>query len=207
MAKIIAIIQSRLGSTRLPNKALLQIPPESGMSMLEMVVRKCLLATRLDDVAVVTPDRFIDNLASRWNVKSFMPFWNGRDVVREFYEAAKSSEADVVVRITADCALIRPDIIDQCVEKFLENDVDICFNTDESTGQLEGEGSDVECFSFEALKQAYYNAENEEREHVTLYIRKNLKTLFVPIHALGIRSVNTIEDYKFVCDYVRFYKN
>lgn len=208
----IAIIQARLGSTRLPNKVLLQIPPESGVSMLEMVVRKVLLATMVDDVCVVTPDQKIADLCTRWNIDAFMPTWDGRDVVREYYEAATALTIDKVgcalpynkiVRITADCPLIRPEIIDKCIDAYGESNVDIAFNTDESTGQLEGEGSDCECFSYEALKQAYYHAEGEEREHPTLWIRRNMKTLFVPGAPLGIRSVNTREDYEFVCKYVR----
>jgi len=199
----IAIIQCRLHSTRLPNKALLQIPPESGVSMLEMVIRKVLLATMVDDVAVVTPDQKIADLCTRWGIDAFMPTWEGRDVAREYYEAARQMGADVIVRITGDCPLVRPRIIDSCIKAYGESDCDIAFNTDESTGQLEGEGSDVECFSYESLKQAYYHAEGEEREHVTQYIRKNMKTLFVPGSPLGIRSVNTKDDYDFVCDYVK----
>lgn len=207
----IAIIQARLGSERLPNKVLMQIPPESGVCMLEMVVRKVLLATMVDDVCVVTPDQKIHDLCVRWNIDAFMPTWEGRDVVREYYEAAKQLiiEKDgfplpynTIVRITADTPLIRPEIIDQCVKAFKENDVALAYNTDETTGQLNGEGSDVECFSYDALKQAYHKATGEEREHVCLYIRRNMKTLFVPGAPLGIRSVNNREDYGFVCDYI-----
>lgn len=208
----IAIIQARLGSTRLPNKVLMQIPPESGVSMLEMVVRKVLLATMVDDVCVVTPDQKIADLCTRWNIDAFMPTWEGRDVVREYYEAAKALiiEKDgfplpynKIVRITADTPLIRPDIIDKCVEEYGEDGVDIVYNTCESNGQLNGEGSDVEVFSYEALKQAYHKAEGNEREHVTLWIRRNMRTLFLPNAPLGIRSVNNREDYGFVCDYVK----
>lgn len=199
MPKIVCIIQSRLNSSRLPNKALLQIPPESGVSMLELVIRKCLLATKLDEVIVVTPDKFIAKLCNRWNISAFMPVWEGRDVLREYYEAALHCQADIVVRITGDTPLIQPEIIDKCVQEFLDNDCDIAYNTDESTGQLNGEGADVEVFSFDALKQAYYKAENEEREHVSPYVRKNLKSYFVPGAPLNICSVNTYEDYLKVC--------
>jgi spore coat polysaccharide biosynthesis protein SpsF (cytidylyltransferase family) len=212
MPNVIAIIQARLGSTRLPNKVLLQIPPESGVCMLELTIRKVLLATLVDEVAVVTPDQKIADLCTRWNIDSFMPTWEGRDVVREYYEAARQliMGKDVypipykdIVRATGDCPLIRPDIIDKCIEAYGESDCDIAFNTDESTGQLNGEGSDTEIFSYDALIQAYHKAEGDEREHPTLWMRRNLKTLFVPNAPLGIRSVNTKDDYEFVCDYVK----
>ena len=207
----IAIIQARLGSERLPNKVLLQIPPESGVSMLEMVVRKVLLAAMVDDVCVVTPDQKIHDLCARWNIDAFMPDFEGRDVVREYYLAVKTliiekhgfpMPYNKIVRITADCPLIRPGIIDKCIEAYGDNKVDLVYNTDESTGQLNGEGSDVEVFSYEALKQAFYKAVGEEREHPTLWIRRNMKTLFFPCAPFGIRSVNTREDFNFVCKYV-----
>ncbi|KKL79549.1 hypothetical protein LCGC14_2013710 [marine sediment metagenome] len=170
--------------------------------MLEMVVRKVLLATMVDEVCVVTPDQKIADLCTRWNIDAFMPTWEGRDVVREYYEAARQINADVIVRVTGDCPLIRPEEIDKCVYTYNNSYDSLVYNTDETTGQLNGEGSDVEVFSYEALKQANFDATGDEREHVTQYIRKNMKTCFYPCLALGIRSVNTREDYEFVCDYV-----
>lgn len=203
--KTIAIIQSRLGSTRLPNKVLLQIPPESGVSMLEMVVRKTMLATKLDDVVVVTPDRLIAVLCNRWNVKAFMPFWKGRDVLREFYEAAKTMAmrpGDVVVRVTGDCPMIQASEIDRLVQCFEDSHADVVYNTDESTGQLEGEGSDVEIFSYYALTEANNYATGDDREHVCTWIRRNMKSLFARGAPLGLRSVNDMEDYRHVCELV-----
>ena len=208
MSSVIAIIQARLGSTRLPNKVLMQIPPESGVSMLEMVVRKVLLATMVDDVAVVTPDLKIGQLCEVWNVAYFVTANKERDVLKEYYDAATELKADVkadvIVRITSDCPLIRTEIIDKCVDCFIKlQDVSLVYNTDESTGQLGGEGSDVEVFSYDALKQAYHNAKDEEREHPTLWIRRNMgKILFIPNAQLGIRSVNDRKDYEFVCNFV-----
>ena len=197
--KIIAIIQARLGSERLPNKVLLQIPRNSGMSMLELVVRKALLGRSLNDVLVVTPDRFIAVLCNRWRVKAYMPYWKERDVLREFYVAATDLQANVILRLTADCPLLQTAMIDNIVEEYLSNPVDLVYNTDENTGQLNGEGSDVEVMSYDALEKAHNNAKGEAREHVTLWIRQHLTTRFVPCASLGIRSVNTQEDYEWVC--------
>jgi len=207
----IAIIQARLGSTRLPNKVLLQIPPESGTCMLQMVVKKTMLATLVDDVVVVTPDSKLAELCGRWGCEAFLPGFAERDVVREYYDVATALDADVIVRITADCPLIRPDEIDRCVKYFLEaeGEYDLLYNTDESTGQLNGEGSDVEVMLYPSLKASYLQSMGSEREHVTQWLRNNTNTRFLPGAPLGIRSVNTKEDYNFVCRYVEnpFYES
>ncbi len=210
--KVLAIIQARLGSERLPNKVLLQIPKESGVSMLEMVIRKTLLATKVDKIAVVTPDRKLAEIVDTLfpNIIFYVKGWPGRDVLREIYEAAKYErnkwieEPEIIVRLTADCPLLNSEEIDHCIDMFIKSNVDIVYNTDESTGQLNGEGSDVEAFSYESLEKAYWEAETpQEREHPTLWIRRNCRTLFVPCRKLGILSVNTQDEYEKVCGIVR----
>lgn len=204
--RVIGIIQARLGSVRFPQKILKQIPPESGMSMLEMVVRKALLATKLDEVIVVTPDRFVAVLCNRWNVKAYMPFWNGRDVLREFYEAAKEEKADVIVRLTGDCPFTQPDIIDAIVEKYHRNPCALVYNTECLSGNMLNDGYDVECFSYEALKQSYFNAKGDEREHVTAWIRRNMNISYENIpNEVGI-SVDTVKDYSNLCAKMMFQK-
>lgn len=203
-----AIIQARLGSERFPLKVLQQIPPESGVSMLEMVVKKVCLATKVDEVVVTTPDRMIAVLCNRWQIPACAWAFKERDVLREYYETARTRNLHfdpeaIIVRVTADCPLISPEIIDYMVKDFLNDPVDITFNTDESTSQLAGEGSDVEVFSYAALEKAHKEAKGEEREHPTLWMRRNLKTRHFYCSELGIRSVNTPEDYAFVCKRVR----
>lgn len=209
--KVLAIVQARLDSQRLPNKVLFQIPPESGMSMLEMVIRKVVLAKLVDKVVVATPDvkiaKFVDMLFP--NVTCYVKGFEGRDVLREFCAIARQENMHlegegIIVRVTADCVLIQPDIIDDCIRAFINADVDICYNTDESTGQLDGEGSDVEVFNYKALDKAYlHSKQKDEIEHVTLWMRRNLKKLFVPCKKLGVLSVNTYEDYIKVCEIVK----
>jgi len=199
MNKVVAIIQARLGSERLPNKVLLQIPPESGVSMLEMVIRKALLAKTVDEVVVVTPDKELVKICRMCGVRYFVKDFEERDVLREYFEASDDEDADVIVRVTADCPLIRPEIIDDVIGDFLKGFTDISYNTDESTGQLNGEGSDIEAFSPMALVKAHLSAKGDEREHPTLWIRRNMKTRFVPGAPLGLKSVNTYQDYLDIC--------
>ncbi len=168
--------------------------------MLEMCIRKALLAILIDDVVVVTPDKKIESLCRKWNIRCFLKKFEGRDVLREYYEAARKMKADTIVRLTADCPMIRPDIIDECIQAYLDNDCYIAYNTDESTGQLAGEGSDVEVFCYDVLREAYFGADDSyDREHVTSWIRKYADSYMIPTRQLGIRSVNTWEDYAWVC--------
>ena len=196
MKKVVAIIQARLNSTRLPNKVLLKIPPDSGITCLGRVIERVKNCTLVDDIVLTTPDRV---LAANSSIKSKV-YYGKRDVLKEFYEAAVFFNADIIVRITADCPMVDPEIIDQCIDEFLDSDVELVYNTDESNGQLNGEGSDVEIFSFDALQQAYNKAETpDDREHVTKWMRRNLKTKFVPMKKMGIMSLNTYEDYVSIC--------
>ena len=117
----------------------------------------------------------------------------------EFYFAAPQDA--IIVRITGDCPLVDPEIIDQCIDEFLDSNVDLVYNTDESTGQLNGEGSDVEVFSFDTLQHTHNMAKSsDDREHVTKWMRRNLKTKFVPMKKMGIMSLNTYEDYVSICE-------
>lgn len=204
----IAIIQARLGSTRLPNKVLMQIPPESGVSMLEMVVRKVLLASMVDDVAVVTPDLKIGKLCEVWNVAYFVTANKERDVLKEYYDAATELFIEIdqlgdplpfnkIVRITADTPLVCSALIDKCVKTFLEKDVDYVYN---SEGKF-NDGCDTEVFSYDALKQAFHKAKGEEREHVGLWMRRNLRTYFCKEQPnYEVESVDTYADYLRVCE-------
>jgi spore coat polysaccharide biosynthesis protein SpsF (cytidylyltransferase family) len=208
--KVLAIIQARLGSERLANKVLLQIPQDSGVSMLEMVIRKTLLAVMVDKVVVVTPDKKLAEIVDVIfpNITCYVKNWEGRDVLREFYDAAKYElldQDDIVVRITADCPLIQSAEIDRCVTALLaDRTADIVYNTNESKGQLNGEGSDVEAFCYSSLELAAGRAKaGKDREHVTLWMRRNLNAVFVPCRKLGIMSVNTQKEYEKVCNMIR----
>ena len=115
-----------------------------------------------------------------------------RDLLSEYMNAIRTSlsqhSVDHIVRITADCPLIRPEIIDNCVQEFLDRDVDLVYNSFENTG---ADGSDVEVFSMSALEQANKNA--TEREHPTVWMRGNLRTHYVETPFTGC-SVDTMED-------------
>jgi len=163
-----------------------------GIPMLEMVWRKVRLSLLLDEIIVTTPDPFLRKWAA---VVAGMKveYWAGeRNVLAEIYYALEVNNAHyaqpTIVRITADCPLIRPEIIDNCVQEFLDRDVDLVYNSFEDTG---ADGSDVEVFSMSALEQA--NKYATEREHPTVWMRSHLKTHYVETPFTGC-SVDTMED-------------
>ena len=169
--------------------------------MLELVIRKCLLATKVDEVVVVTPDKELMKICRMCGVRCYVKTFEGRDVLREYYEAAYAENADLIVRVTADCPLLLPGEIDRCIEVFINSGkVHLAYNTDESTKQLNGEGSDCEVFWYDALVTAHRKATGDEREHVTTYMRRTMQTLFVPGAPLGITSINTREGYQWLCE-------
>jgi spore coat polysaccharide biosynthesis protein SpsF len=117
--KVVAIIQARMGSTRLPGKVLADI---GGGPMLWRVCRRAEQAARVDQVVVATTvepeDEQIVARCARWQVACFRG--SARDVLRRYDEAAGAFGADAVVRITADCPLIDPGVIDLVVSTFLQ---------------------------------------------------------------------------------------
>ena len=155
---ITAIIQARMGSTRLPGKVLKEI---SGHSMLWHVVTRVRQANTLDQVVVATSDKVSDDaIASFCEQEGFLCFRGSEsDVLDRYYQAARWAGATVVVRITADCPLIDPVVIDQVVSAYLENDCDYANNVMQRTYP---DGLDAEAFSFEALAQAWLSGSSPE---------------------------------------------
>ncbi|TFH46832.1 MAG: acylneuraminate cytidylyltransferase [ANME-2 cluster archaeon] len=170
MKKVVAIIQARMGSTRLPGKVMTEI---AGKPMLYHVINRVMHAKELDDVVIATTnlkeDSQILDIAPEMGVRSYAGSEN--DVLDRYYQAAIISEADVIVRITADCPLADPIVIDKVVRYFLINDFDYVGTSIIPTYP---DGIDVEVFSFTSLKKAWSEAKlSSEREHVTPYIWKN----------------------------------
>jgi perosamine synthetase len=170
--KVVAIIQARMGSTRLPGKTLMEI---EGKTLLEHIIQRIGKAKTIDGIVVATTseeaDKRIISAAEEEGVESYAGSVD--DVLDRFYQAARKAKADVIVRITADDPFKDPEVIDHIVGIFLEagGSLDYASNTIETSYP---EGLDIEVFSFEALKRAWSNAKKaSEREHVTPYIWKN----------------------------------
>jgi spore coat polysaccharide biosynthesis protein SpsF len=170
--RVVAIIQGRMGSSRLPGKTLMPLGPRS---VLGNVITRVQAARLVDDVVVATTDEPVDDLieaeARRFGADVFRG--SGEDVLDRYMGAATAARADVVVRVTADCPLLDPGELDDLIGMFLRPPG----NSDYVTNTLERSfprGLDVEVFSAEALKRASANARaQDEREHVTLHFRRH----------------------------------
>jgi spore coat polysaccharide biosynthesis protein SpsF (cytidylyltransferase family) len=165
---IVAIVQARMGSTRLPGKVLADV---GGKRMLEHIVSRLRRSQLINDVIVATSsapaDDLIAEVATQKNFKVFRG--HESDVLDRYYEAAKNAKADIVVRITGDCPLIDPEVVDRVVATFLSEDCDYASNTLVCTYP---DGLDAEVFSFTALEIAWRDGRRAaDREHVTPYIR------------------------------------
>jgi len=168
--EVLAITQSRSGSTRLPNKVLKAI---NGSTLLKIHLDRIQQSSKIDELIVATTVDKLDIKIVEIAKKNRLPFYQGsiENVLDRFYQAAKEFEPKWVVRLTSDCPLIDAKLIDSLIEYAVEKDVDYCSNTLKPTFP---DGMDVEVFKFFALEKAWREAKlDSEKEHVTPYIHKN----------------------------------
>ena len=167
-AMIVAIVQARMSSSRLPGKSLAEI---CGRPMLWHVVNRVRHSRLVNKVVVATTDKPSDDPIAALCQDENIPCFRGSedDVLDRFYRAAQMYSANVVVRVTADCPLIDPAVIDEVVSRFRDSGCDYVSNTLRYTFP---DGLDTEVFSFQALERAWQEAgKPSEREHVTPYLR------------------------------------
>jgi len=172
--KIVALVQARMGSTRFPGKVL---KPVAGMTMIEVLLSRLSKSNELDEIILVTSkNRENDQLQSVVESIGFKCYRGSENnVLNRFYMAAKDADADVVVRITGDCPLVDPSIVDECINRYKKSKVDYFSNVDPATYP---DGLDVEVMSFSSVEHANSKAKSKfDMEHVTPYIRNSNKFL------------------------------
>ncbi|MCC6502377.1 MAG: glycosyltransferase family protein [Deltaproteobacteria bacterium] len=165
---IVAIVQARMSSTRLPGKVMKGI---AGRPMLWHVVNRLKAAKLIDEIVVATTTGCEDDIIEEWCSLNGTAFSRGSldDVLDRYYQAALSFGAKTIVRITSDCPLIEPALVDRAIERFNKGGF-----SHVSVDSSFPDGLDAEVFSFEALEKAHKEAAlASEREHVTPYIWKN----------------------------------
>jgi spore coat polysaccharide biosynthesis protein SpsF len=168
--KVVAIIQARMSSTRLPGKVLLDL---AGEPMLARVVERTRRAERVDETVVATStDASDDPIESFCQDRGYSCFRGSlHDVLDRYYQAAKQYQADVIVRITADCPLIDADVVDQVVGEFMERQPSVHYATNCLPERTFPRGLDTEAIRFDALARAWFEDNDPaRREHVTPYI-------------------------------------
>lgn len=199
--KILLIVQARMTSTRLPGKVLL---PLAGEPMLTRLIERLRRVQRADGIVIATTTNATDDPIAALCDTLGVPCHRGseHDVLSRYADAARLHGADAVVRITSDCPLIDPALIDQVIAVYAEGDSDYVSNMLPPTWPY---GMAVEVFSAAALQQAHTEAtQPAEREHVTPFIywhpeRYRLRNVASPVDLSHHRwTVDTPEDYELV---------
>lgn len=168
--KILAITQARYGSIRLPAKILKEV---NGQTLLEIHLRRILQSKTISKLKIATTDeegsKYIVDVANKVGVEYFKGSVD--DVLSRFYGTAEPEKPDYVIRLTSDCPLIDPSIIDAVVNYAIDNPEYDYVRTQAASFP---DGLDTEVMKFSALEKAYKEATlTSEREHVTAYIWKN----------------------------------
>lgn len=190
-----------MDSTRLPGKVLKKVV---GKPLLELEIERLQRVKLKDEIIIAITCNPQDDPIVALCEKLKIPYYRGseNDVLSRYYEAAIEFKSDVIVRVTADCPLIDPDITNQVIQKYLESGKDYVSNTLKRTFPR---GLDTEVFSFQCLEKAFNETKRpSDREHVTPYIYKN-PDIF---RCLGVESavdrsrfrwtVDTMEDFNLI---------
>ncbi|MFX0560701.1 NTP transferase domain-containing protein [Tepidibacillus infernus] len=210
--KVVAIIQARMGSTRLPGKVMKKIV---GKTVLEHVIERVKRSKEINEIVIATTTKEDDDVivkeAERLNVKYFRG--SEDDVLSRYYYAAKEHHADIVVRITSDCPLIDPNITDGIIGYYNKHNYDIVTNAGSNLNQRTyPRGLDTEVFSIEQLEEAFKNAKEEyQREHVTPYLYEKSNKIYYyknnDDYSNYRWTLDTPEDFKLITEiYEHLYK-
>ena len=161
---VIAFVQARLSSMRYPKKVLQKVGDHT---IIELVLRRLSKSNLIDQIVLVTSDdKSDDNLVKEIESYGFECFRGALDnVLDRFYQAARIFSPDVIVRITGDCPIIDPQIVDTTIKKFFQESLEYCNNTTPPTFP---DGLDVEVFSSDAFEKVFQKSTSSfEQEHVT----------------------------------------
>jgi spore coat polysaccharide biosynthesis protein SpsF len=189
------IIQARMGSSRLPGKTLMKL--DEKMSTLNFVINQISFSTLIDKIIIATTNLKEDDVIETECKELQIECYRGHpaDVLDRYYNCAKKFHIDTIVRITADCPLIDPQITDNLIMEFNTKNFDYITNTLDRTFP---HGMDVEIFSYEVLEKTWKDAKlPSEREHVTPFIQKNKKNM--KLH--NIKNPKNLSHIRITLDY------
>jgi spore coat polysaccharide biosynthesis protein SpsF len=173
MTEIIAIVQARMGSTRLPGKVMMNL---IGKSMLFHELSRIARAKRISSIIVATTTSRSDDCIVDLCKEHDWHYFRGSepDVLDRYFQCAKQFGADSIIRLTADCPLIEPTIIDRVVEEFTNKSPNVDYVSNIIPKRTYPQGLDTEVMSFSALERSWIEDKNPAlREHVTQYILRN----------------------------------
>ncbi len=174
---ITCILQTRMGSTRLPGKVLMKI--NQNKSVLDFVIKQLRFSELIDKIIIATTNLEEDDIIEQYARDNELEYFRGSslDVLDRYYQCAKKFKLNTILRVTSDCPLIDPIIIDKIIKKF--NDGKYEYVSNFLTHSFPN-GTEAEIFSFNVLEKVWENAkESFQREHVTPYIYQNKKKFFL----------------------------
>ncbi len=191
--KITVIIEARTGSSRLPNKVVAEI---EGKPMIFYVIDRIKQIKSVEQIILATTqeenDKILTEIAKQNSIGSFVG--DSIDVLDRDYQCALQNNADPIIRITGDCPLIDPDIVEEMLEFYLKNNYDYVSNR---INPKYPDGLDVEIYSFNTLQMAAQNAKwSSERELVTTYITKNPKNFKI----FSYENQEDLSEYRWTVD-------
>jgi spore coat polysaccharide biosynthesis protein SpsF len=191
----VAIVQARIGSSRLPGKVLTEIENKPMLwHQLNRMRRSRLIEETVVATTANSKDDVIQNFCERYKIHFFRGSEN--DVLDRYYSAAKLFNADAVVRITADCPLIDPEVIDKVIGEYLER-ADHFDGASNAIVRTYPRGLDTEVFSFRAIERAWREADKDyQREHVTIYMHENPESFKV----FNVTNDEHLEDLRWTVD-------
>lgn len=209
--KVVAIIQARVGSTRLPNKVLKTL---YGKTILGHQIERLRLSNEIDEIIIATTneerDIAICNEADIYNLRYYRG--SETDVLSRFMGVAEMAEADIIIRLTSDCPLMDPYIVDEMILKIKDYGYAFVSNAGALTNRTFPRGLDIEVFTAQVLKDAFNQAkEAYQREHVTPYLYENCKDIHYHKGRIDNSkyrwTLDTEEDWQFISEvYKHLYK-
>lgn len=210
--KIVATVEARMGSGRLPGKVLL---PACGKPMLQHLIDRLKRVSGLDEIVLATTknagDDILEEFSNTHNISCFRG--SEEDVLGRVVGAAEEANAEILVTITGDCPIIDEGIVSQCIDMFIANNCDYCSNVCKPSYPI---GMDVQVMLSSTLKKVSRMTQDPlDREHVTWYIRNNPKK-FKQLHLiapaqlywpeLGL-TLDEERDYKLLCKVIDYFSS
>jgi len=195
--KIVAITQARISSTRLPGKVMKKI---KNKPILQYHVDQILKSKLINEVVVATSKNKEDSVIYDYCLKKNIHCFRGslKDVLSRYYYCAKKYNADIIVRVTSDCPLIDPKIIDKCIKLYKEKNYDYVSNTNPPENATYPDGTDVEILNYSTLEYAFNNCKDRLlREHVTHFFWKNPKKFKI----FRLDLSRNLRRFRFTVDY------
>ena len=198
--KVVAIVQARMGSTRLPKKVMKLI---NGVPMIELLLARLSRSKKIDKIVLATSeDPLNQTLIDHVSGLGFVcEQGSENDVLERYVDVAEKHAADIIVRITGDCPLVDPQLVDECISRFHQENVDYLTNT---LILSYPDGLDIEVVRFSALRKALQESSKPfDREHVTPYVRESgLFTTFSYEHDEDLSelrwTVDNFEDFEVI---------